>query len=39
MILQLSCVTHAELILGIWLKMNAPGPLGDTLRCFESVYQ
>ena len=29
MILQLSCLTHAESILGIWLKANAPGPLGD----------
>ena len=22
----------------VWLKENAPGPLGDRLSCFESVY-
>ena len=38
MILQLSYLTHAESILGVWLKVNAPGPLGDRLSCFESVY-
>ena len=38
MILQLSCLTHAESILGVWLKANAPGPLGDRLNCFEFVY-
>ena len=37
MILQLSCLTHAESIRGVWLKPNAPGPLGDRLSCFESV--
>ena len=37
-ILQLSCLMHAESILSIWLKANAPGPLGDRLSCFESVY-
>jgi len=38
MILQLSCLTHAESIRDVWLKANAPGPLGDRLSCFESVY-
>jgi len=38
MILQLSYLTHAESILGVWLKANAPGPLGDRLSCFESIY-
>jgi len=38
MILQLNCFTHAESILGVWLKANAPGPLEDRLSCFESVY-
>ena len=38
MILQLSYLMHAESILGVWLKANAPGPLGDRLGCFESVY-
>ena len=38
MILQLSCLTHAGSILGVWLKANAPGPLGDRLSYFESVY-
>jgi hypothetical protein len=32
MILSLSCLTHAELILGVWLKADASGPLGDKLR-------
>ena len=35
MILQLSCLTHAESILGIWLKANALGPLGDRLSCLS----
>ena len=38
MILQLSCLTHAESIHEVWVKANAPGPLGDRLSCFESVY-
>ena len=38
MILQLSCLMHAESIRNVWLKANAPGPLGDRLSCFESVY-
>ena len=38
MILLLSCLTHAESILGVWLKASAPAPLGDRLRCIESVY-
>ena len=29
---------HAESIRGVWLKANAPGPLGDRLSCFEFVY-
>ena len=38
MILQLSCLTHAESIHDVWDKADAPGPLGDRLSCFESVY-
>ena len=39
MILSLSCWTHVELIIGVWLKADAPGPLGDKLiKVFESVY-
>ena len=38
MILQLSCLTHAESIDDVWDKPDAPGPLGDRLSCFESVY-
>ena len=32
MILSLSCWTHVELIIGVWLKADAPGPLGDKLK-------
>ena len=38
MILQLSYLTYAESIRDIQIKANAPGPLGDRLSCFESVY-
>ena len=38
MLLQLSYLTHAESILGVWLKADAPAPLGDRLSCFEPVY-
>ena len=34
MILQLSCLTHAESIHDVWDKADAPGPLGDRLSCF-----
>ena len=34
MILQLSCLTHAESIRDVWVKANAPAPLGERLSCF-----
>ena len=38
MILQLSYLTHAESIHVVWDKADAPGPLGDRLSYYESVY-
>ena len=36
--LQLSYLTHAELIHDVWDKADALGPLGERLGCYESVY-
>ena len=36
--LQLSYLTHAELIHDVWDKADALGPLGERLSCYESVY-
>ena len=36
--LQLSYLTHAEFIHDVWDKADAPGPLGERLSCYESVY-
>ena len=38
MILHLSYLTHAEFIHDVWDKADAPGPLGERLSCYESVY-
>ena len=38
MILQLSYLTHAETIHDVLDKADPPGPLGERLSCYESVY-